>query len=254
MSSAVKDVAIVPIDAKALTPIEPASVMQMIERLASNADFDAAKLEKLIDLQMKVTDYQAKAAFDAAFPAMQAEIPTIPEKGKTNNGRYALLEDIVEIVRPILKRHGFSLSFRTEWPEKGLVRVVGILTHQDGHSRESAFQSAADESGNKNAVQALGSVVAYGQRYTAKDLIGIVSRGMDNDGGTPKATPAPPKGYDEWVTDLHAVSANGFAAVRKAEPRQTFFVRAFVVAPIERMDLPGREKLSEGGRRRFVEH
>jgi hypothetical protein len=232
----VKEVAMVPVTEQPGAAIEPSSVMQMIERLASNPQFDAAKLEQLIDLQMRVTDYQAKAAFDAAFPAMQADIPTIPERGKTNNGRYALLEDIIEAARPILKQHGFFLSFRTEWPGDGLVCVVGVLTHQAGHSRESSFRSSADNSGNKNPVQALGSVVAYGQRYTAKDLLGIVTRGVDDDAVAAKVkTAAVPAGYDAWMADLELCAADGYPVLERAWKESKAVYRDYL-----QKQLPGK--------------
>jgi len=233
------------------TAVEPASVMQMIERLASHPQFDAAKLEKLIDLQMRVTEHQAKAAFDAAFPALQAAIPMIPERGKTNTGRYALLEDIIEIVRPILQAHGFSMSFRTEWPSPNLVSVVGVLTHQAGHSRESTFQSPADTSGSKNAVQALGSVVSYGQRYTVKDLLGIVSRGMDDDGQAATPATAAPAGFDDWWDDLRATADTGSDAARKAwkvsRPEYRAYVEKHMKGAIDELKTRGKRADAKAG-------
>src|SRR4051812_23812986 len=140
----------------------------MVERLAANPDVDVVKLEKLIAMQERILDRNAEAAFNAAFAEMAGEIPTVTERGKTDKGTYARLEDIIQAVRPILQRHGFALSHRTEWPEKTLVKVVGILTHREGHSRQSEFLSGADASGSKNAIQGLGSAVAYGRRYTTK--------------------------------------------------------------------------------------
>lgn len=194
------------------------SVLSMIERLASNPSFDADKLEKLIGLQMQMAGYQAKVAFEAAFPAMQAEIPAIVERVKGDKWFYAPLEDIIGVVRPILLKHGYSLSYRTEWPEAETVSVIGILTHKDGHSRESEFRSAADKSGSKNAVQALGSVVEYGRRYTTKDLLGIVTRGADDDASSvpQKGAPLPPGGFEGWLTDLEAVCDTGYAAFQAA--------------------------------------
>src|SRR6185369_8501881 len=113
---------------------------------------------------------------------MQGEIPVVIERAKTNNGTYAPLEDIQDVIRPILQKYGFYLSFRTEWPNEKTVKVVGILTHKDGHERTSEFLSGADASGNKNAIQGLGSANHYGRRYTTKDLLNITSRGVDDDG------------------------------------------------------------------------
>ena len=94
-------------------------------------------------LQERILRHQAEQAFNVAFSALQSDIPTIIEKASTDKATYAPLEDIIEPVRPVLSRHGFSLSFRTEWPTEKSVKVIGILTHREGHARQSEFLSAA---------------------------------------------------------------------------------------------------------------
>lgn len=185
-------------------------VLAMIERLAVNQNFDVEKLQRLIDMQKDIAAVNARSAFNIAFAKMQAELPTVMESGKTDKGTYATLEDIVEAVRPVLSAHGFSLSHRTEWPDKSTVKVIGILTHADGHARESEFMAAADTSGSKNAIQALASSVSYGRRYTTKDLLNIVTRFEDDDGEKSDAKrPAAPNGYDQWLTDMQSLVDGG---------------------------------------------
>jgi len=212
----------------ALTPVSetaPTSVVLMFERLATNKDVDVAKLERLIAMQEHILALEAKAAFNRAFAAMQGEIPAILEGSRTDKGSYASLEAIQAIVRPILERHGFGLSFRTEWPAAGVVKVIGLLTHRDGHERSSEFMSSADTSGAKNAIQALGSAVSYGRRYTTKDLLNITTRGADDDGRggrsaapiptPPPAAPAPVSAYLAWLDRLRATAHDGTAALER---------------------------------------
>lgn len=194
----------------------PGPMFPMIERLAALPDFDVAKLEKLLDMQERILDRNAEAAFNAAFAEMQAAIPTVLEKGKTDKGRYAKQEDIVEVVKPILRDYGFSLSFRTEWPGDKLIKIVGILTHRDGHKRESEFLAEADTSGSKNAIQARGSTVTYGRRYTTTDLLNIISREQRDDDGQRSGRPDPPAGFDEWWKQLDAASEKGTKALEAA--------------------------------------
>ena len=210
-----------------LDPVEPATTaMQpakavdaaigMFERLATDPNVDVDKLERLIQMQERILTHQARAAFNTAFAVMQGEIPTVEERGKTDKGRYARLEDIIEIVRPILRNHGFTLSHRTEWPDAKTVRVIGILRHREGHEVTSEFLSCADTSGSKNAIQALGSAVSYGRRYTTKDLLNIVTTDEDDDGKrSGKATePEAPAGFEDWLTDLQAVADEGLAKLQ----------------------------------------
>lgn len=206
------------------TDLAPAPTVSMFERLAMDPNVPVDKLEKLIELQERIMAHNAKAEFDAAYAQMQGEIPIITERGEILvNGqlrsKYARLEDILEAVRPILQQHGFAIRHRSEFVGD-LIKTIGILSHRSGHSEQDEFVAAADTSGGKNAIQSLGSTRAYGQRYTTIALLGIATRGQDDDGhgsergGKPDA-PAP-KGFDDWLVELEAVADNGTDALRKA--------------------------------------
>ncbi len=186
----------------------------MIQRFAADPNFDVSKLQALMGMRERELKRIAEQEFNAAFARMQPKIPIIGEKGKTDKGTYAPREDIVEVVRPILAEFGFSLSFRTEWPDKAIC-IVGILTHEGGHSRESRFLTEADQSGSKNAVQARGSAVEYGRRYTTTDLLNIATRKADDDGNKAGAK-ATPEGFDEWLAGLKKAAKNGMVALNAA--------------------------------------
>ena len=168
-------------------------LIAMLERVAANPDVSLDKLERLIAVQERILAHNAKAEFDAAYAQMQGEIPTITERGEISvNGqvrsRYATFEDIIEAVRPVLMKHGFALRHRTEYLDKQ-IKIVGILSHRSGHSEQDEFLAEADNSGSKNAIQALGSTRAYGQRYTTLALqtwtaLRPVCAGAVVDGGT----------------------------------------------------------------------
>jgi hypothetical protein len=226
--------ALIEIDTPAVesTPSAETGLALVVERLAANPSVDVDKLERIIALQERILKHTAEAQFNADFSAMLPEIPTIIERAKTDKTKYAPLEDIVEPLRPILARYGFSLAFRTEWPDKATVKVIGILTHKAGHARTSEFMSGADQTGSKNGIQALGSTVSYGKRYTFKDLLCIVTRDEDDDGrkaGKPPQAPAP-DGYDDWLMDLEATAVEGKDALEKAwkassAPRKAHLVK-----------------------------
>lgn len=204
--------------------------VSMIERLATNPAVDVDKLQRLLDMQERILNRNAEAAFNAAFADMQSEIPTVMERGKTDKATYAQLEDIVEAVRPVLRKYGFAVSHKTEWPDKAMVKVIGILTHREGHSRTSEFLTTADTSGSKNAIQGLGSAVHYGRRYTTKDLLNIVTRHEDDDGASSEKgkQPDPPAGYDAWLGVLEGMASSGMepltAAWNKSKPEYRNFL------------------------------
>ncbi len=166
---------------------ESTAIIRVIERAALNPDVDIEKMERLLQLQERVLDRQALMAYSAAMAAMQTELPSIVERGQGNNGAYATLEDIVDTVRPIMKKYGFAVSFRIQTQERG-IQVTGVLMHQDGHREETSMMLPADTSGSKNAVQAFGSSTSYGKRYVLCALLNITTRGQD-DNGQAAATP-----------------------------------------------------------------
>lgn len=154
------------------------SMASRIVELASMPDFDVAKLDKLMDLQEREMNRLAKIAFNKDFTSMQSEITTVTKSKQGHNYKYATLEDIVDIVRPTLEKHGFAVSFGVNTTTD--IIVTCTLMHKEGHSIETTMQLPADKSGSKNAVQAIGSSVSYAKRYTLSSLLNIATRDDDD--------------------------------------------------------------------------
>lgn len=177
---------------------ESAAILSVIERMATNPDIDPDRIERFIVLKERMDKEAARKAYTAALAECQSELPIVEERGQISYGKkgragedgdkanegptYALWEDINEAIRPVLKKHGFSLSFRTGQTLEGKITVTGILGHREGHQEETMIALMHDSSGAKNAVQAMGSSISYGKRYTASALLNITSRGEDDDG------------------------------------------------------------------------
>lgn len=165
-------------------PNEGGALINMIERVAMNPDVSIDVLERLMAMQERVAERDARMAYASDYAAMQAEMPTVKERGKGHNGvTYALWEDVNAAVRPVLTKYGFGLSFRTSQSEK-LITVTAIVSHREGHSEETTQSFPHDSSGSKNAIQAVGSSISYGKRYTAGALLNLTSGETDNDGAT----------------------------------------------------------------------
>lgn len=161
---------------------ENAAVMAIIERAALNPDVDAAKMDQLFALQEKVLARNARTEYFRALAMMAGAMPAIEEKGKGHNQtKYAKWEDIQSAITPVLGQYGFALSFRTKVEEKA-IRITAILAHREGHTEENELLLPADNSGSKNAVQAVGSSITYGFRYTACALLNIQTGVSDDDG------------------------------------------------------------------------
>jgi len=172
-----------------LAPVQDYSggILAVIERAARDSSVDIDKMERLLEMQERVNARNAKQAYDAALADMQPELPVISERGRILNrnsevqSTYAYWEDVNEHIRPILHRYGFALSFKTG-RNGDMISVTGILSHKDGHREETTMDLPADNSGSKNAVQAVASSTSYGKRYTAFALLNITTKGEDDDG------------------------------------------------------------------------
>ncbi|WP_060507209.1 ERF family protein [Pseudomonas sp. NBRC 111124] len=173
---------------------ESLTILQIIQKVAMSPTADIDKMERLMVMHQNIQALQAKQQYDEALAAMQEELPVIGERGgiKDKNGRiqstYALWEDINEMIKPVLARHGFALSFRTPRNERG-IEVEGVLSHRAGHRETTSLLLPADTSGSKNGVQAVASSVSYGKRYTAGALLNFTTTGEDDDGNGAVVTP-----------------------------------------------------------------
>jgi len=132
------------------------SLLPMIDKLVERPDFDVAKLEKLLDMQERVMNRSAMEQFNSAMASMQCDLPSIAERGQAHNTKYATFEDINDVVKPVMQRHGFAISFRVSNIQGG-IEVTGVLMHKGGHREETTMTLPLDTSGSKNAVQAVGS-------------------------------------------------------------------------------------------------
>lgn len=212
--------AVARIDDHAMAPVadQSASLMAVISRAASDPSVDMDKLDRLLQMQERVAARQAETEFAYAMAAMQPELPSIGERGDAaGRYKYALWEDINAAIKPILSRHGFAISFRTDC-EAG-IKVTGVLTHRAGHREETSITLPSDTSGNKNAVQAVASSVSYGKRYTAGALLNLTSHGEDDDAFravTPTITDEQIATLNEWI-DTTASDRAAFCKAMRIE-------------------------------------
>ena len=187
-----KDVQTVTNGADAMTAI--------FERAAFDQNFPLDRLEKMMEMQERWEARNATKNFNEAISQAKAKIPVILKtkevdfttaKGRTNY-RYEDFATIADIVDPIISEFGLSYRFRTG-EENGKVSVTCILSHKDGHFEETTISAGRDDTGNKNAIQSIGSTITYLQRYTLKSALGIAVSN-DTDAKQPEAP-------DEPITD-----------------------------------------------------
>jgi hypothetical protein len=129
-----------------------------------------------------------------ALSAAQAEFGTVPQSGMNpfHKSKYSTIEDYVNAAKPILAKHGLSISQAPNLLEGQFV-LTTILMHQSGEhlvSNQPIFSAKQD-------AQSMGSAITYARRYAYGAVLGMASGDFDDDGNAATAKPTkqanPPK-------------------------------------------------------------
>ena len=186
-------------------------------QLAMDPGVDVEKLDRLILIQRELIAERSKRDFMAGLSEIMPALPSIAKTGAIilkdgTKQPFARYEDIDRVVRPLLARHGFALRFTTDPIEGGKIRVVMYVSHIGGHIEKSSVDLPVDQTGSKNATQAVGSTLSYGKRYLVTMFFNIITEGQDDDGngGSDPIT-------EQQADDLRRLIADAAAAKRKRE-------------------------------------
>ncbi len=161
--------------------------------LVQQADgkIDVDKLEALLKVQMQWEANEAKKAYVVAMSAFKENPPEIlkdknvqyhTQKGDVDY-KHATLYNVTTCINKALSEHGLTAAWVTS-QDNGSVKVTCKITHIMGHSEETCLSAPPDNTGSKNAIQAIGSTVTYLQRYTLLALTGLATADQDDDGRT----------------------------------------------------------------------
>lgn len=200
---------------------ESVQIMAIIEKAALNSAIDVDKMQKLLDMQEKILDRKAKHNFSVDFVRMKSNLPKIirTKNNTQTKSRYASLDDINEIINPILNEYNFGTSCKISQTDK-LINVTAVLWHRDGHSEETTISLPLDKSGiqgavNKTDVHAIASSTTYGKRLALCALLNLSTGDeSDNDGNyqsnEPIATEEQQKAIEARVVKLNKANTDIF--------------------------------------------
>lgn len=172
-------------------PAEGSSLIRIIERASQDEKFDVAKLQALLEMQERWSKEEARKAFVVALTNFKADPPEVLKTkhvsygaagGKTSYN-HADLAGASAQIGAALSVHGLSHRWNVEQTKEGRISVTCILMHVLGHSESVRMESAADQSGGKNNIQAIGSATSYLQRYTLFAAAGVIAKEQGDDDG-----------------------------------------------------------------------
>lgn len=121
-----------------------------------------------------------------ALASAQAEFGTVPQSGMNpfHKSKYSTIEDYVNAAKPILAKHGLSISQAPNLLETQFV-LTTILMHESGEhlvSHQPIFAAKQD-------AQSMGSAITYARRYAYGSVLGMASGDFDDDGNAAAAKP-----------------------------------------------------------------
>lgn len=172
--------------------------MAIIDKVAALDNIDVDKLERMMQMQMQWEDRSAKKAFDEAKARVSVKLAGVKitktravaydidrndkAKGKETAFKYAAIEDIDKIVRPILNDEGLTVSYDVE-PSTipGWHTIVCWLAYS-GYREAYRMPMPLDTHSKRSGAQNMGSTLTYGQRRALCMALNIVVVGEDDDG------------------------------------------------------------------------
>jgi len=190
--------------------LEPSEEVGGLMRLALEQKMPVEVLERLVALQERVSDREARAEFFDALSRFQDEVPQIHKSataeiatrgGSKYSYAYAPLENIARAIRGPLRDHGLSYTWTTEGGGDGILNVVCVLRHVGGHEERSTFPVPTDTSAAMSGAQKQGAALTYGKRQSLTSALGLTTADDDVDGAD---TDSSQYITEEQVADLAA--------------------------------------------------
>lgn len=178
-----------PAKSQALAQLDPQSLIS--QAITSGTSVEA--IEKLVDLALRMREVQAREAFNAAMAQFHQHCPPIYKTavGQVGNAKtqYAPLDGIMATIRPELTKQGLTVSWRSPRSESGKVIKVCRISHTLGHHEESGeVVIPVGTAGAATPAQQVGVAIAYAERYSLKDVLGLApEKEEDTDGAAEPA-------------------------------------------------------------------
>lgn len=202
-------------------------IWNSMNRMLSDPNYSPERVRDAYAIAKMMLADLAVVTFNAAFSDAQKEFkPAVKNRKITIRSKDAKPTDKPiqetqysdwfahwEGVQVALNKNGLSLSFDISAAVGQPVTVTAILEHRDGHSRRVSITLPHDSTGSKNAVQAIGSSIAYGKRYTGMAILNLTAEDdeTDDDG---KSAGAPATISEEQLSTINQLMTEAKVSVK----------------------------------------
>ena len=167
------------------------SLVSLLSRMSLDPAFNRENFAVLVAAAREEREGTRRAEFAAAMHAIQSRNLRVYRSKAGKNNKYAPLEDIHEMLAPLLHENGLTVNFNCEpRVDNGVVFRSIIIQHVNGHSETRTSPFPVDDIGANRegkrlrpAIQDYGSTASYARRYLLKDAFNIVETNEDDDAG-----------------------------------------------------------------------
>jgi hypothetical protein len=169
-------------------PTQTDGMISMLERVLMDPNVPVERLERLLELQDRERQRQAKVVWAERMSETQAEIHAVVKNqdNSQTRSRYATYDALDRMVRPLYTRHGFSVTFNTETVSESTIRVVAFVENS-GFERRYEIEMPCDGKGAKGGdvmtkTHAVKSAVTYGKATLLPMIFNIAVTDKADDG------------------------------------------------------------------------
>jgi len=200
-----------------------------------------ADIEKMLELQIKWEENEAKKAYFGAVAGFKENPPEVLKDKKNsqfNDSGYTSIGNLLKTVNPVLGKHGLSASY--EITQAGeLITVACKLSHRLGHSESVSMSAPPDKSGgnSKNPIQQIKSTITYLKGVTFESVTGLAATDANrDDDGNAAGTPVEYITLDQQteindaIADLYADGGKKFLEFLEVESVETIPLKKYKAA------------------------
>ena len=144
----------------------------------------------------------ASAELTGVNKTREASIPT--KSGGSYAYRYAALEDVLDTVRPVLAKHGLTITQTAHNQNSDYLKISTSILHRSG--QYIVFEPL--ELPNGRTAQEIGSAITYGRRYHLLACLGLAASD-DDDGAAAAPRVAIARNIDEGREPYERTNYNG---------------------------------------------
>jgi len=168
------------VDSLTVQATPPDMAIKPLIEVALSRDNSIEAVNALLEMRRQLKAEWAREEYYKALSELQTEIPAIPKDKVVKNRdgsirySYASFDTIIDTLKPLLKKYGFSFRYETAQSDKS-IEVRCVVTHLAGHSESVAFNAPVGNSGHMLPIQEYGAALTYAKRYTLCMAFGLTT-------------------------------------------------------------------------------